>query len=88
MGIYPVNAVANAIVWLSIGIQVSKGINPYDGVLACVAAIRESPERLKDPGFITAVAVDLAKIQSQVSWNNKSQDVATAEESFLIVNNI
>lgn len=87
MGIYPDNAVVNAIVWLSTGIQVSKGIGLHDGILACATEVRKSLGRLRNPGFIKDMAADVAKRQYQVSWDKKGQDLATAKEGFLVVNN-
>ena len=86
MGIYPGNAVVNAIFWLTIGIQGSD-TDPGDSVLACATEIRKSLGRLKNPGFVVDMAGGVAKIQSQVSWDKKGQDIATAKEGFLIVNN-
>jgi hypothetical protein len=88
MGIYPENAVVNAIVWLSTGIQVAKDIDARDSVLACATEIRKSLGKLKNPGFIKDMAAEVAKIQSQIAWEKKGQDLTTAKEGFLIVNNI
>jgi len=62
MGIYPDNAVVNAIFWLSIKLQASKGVDLRDGVLACAVEIRKSLGMLKDPMFINDMAADVAKI--------------------------
>jgi len=86
MGIYPVNAAVNAIVWLSTGLQVPKGVDPHDGVLTYAAEIRKLVEKLKDPRSVTEMAVELAKIQSQVSWDKSGQDLASAKEGCLIAN--
>lgn len=88
MGIYPDNAVVNAIVWLSTRLQVLKGVDLHDDVLACAAEIRKSLGKLKDPAFIKDMAADVAKIQSQVAWDKAGQDMPTAKEGSLIVNNI
>ena len=87
MGIYPDNAAANAIVWLSTGLQ-SKGADIYDDVLACAIEIRKSLEKLKDPMFVQDLAAGVAKIQSQVAWDTAGQDMSTAKEGSLIVNNL
>ena len=88
MGIYPVNAVVNAIFWLPTGLQVSKGVGPHDDVLTNATEIRKSLGRLKEPMFIKDMAADVVKIQSQVAWDKAGQDLATAKEGFLIVNNV
>jgi len=88
MGIYPDNAVVNAIVWLSTRLQVSKGDDLHDDVLACAVEIRKSLGKLRDPTFIKDMAADVAKIQSQVAWDKVGQDMPTAKEGSLIVNNI
>lgn len=87
MGIYPDNAVVNAIIWLPAKLQVSKLIDPHDNVLAWATKIRESLGRLKDPGFVKDMAAGVAKMQSQVAWDRKGQDIPTAKEGCLIVNN-
>ena len=88
MGIYPENAAVNAIVWLSTGLQASKGADIHDDVLACATEIRKSLGKLKDPMVIKDMAADVAKIQSQVAWDKAGQDMPTAKEGSLIVNNI
>jgi len=88
MGIYPDNAVVNAIFWLSIRLQASKGDGLHDHVLACAIEIRKSLGALKDPVFVRDMAVHVAKIQSQVAWDKAGQDMPTAKEGSLIVNNI
>ena len=67
--------------------QVSKGDDPREGVLACATEIRKSLRRLKNTGFIKDMAADVAKIQSQVAWDKNGQDLTTGKEGFLIVNN-
>jgi len=86
MGIYPVNAVVNAIFWLPTGPQVSERVDPYDGVLAYATGIRKSLDELKDPMLVRGMAADLAKIQSQVAWDKGSQDMANPKEGCLVVN--
>lgn len=86
MGIYPDNAVANAILWFSMGIQGSD-IDPSNSVSACATKIRKSLGRLKNPGFVADMVGGVAKMQSQVSWDRKGQDIAAAKEGHLIVNN-
>lgn len=87
MGIYPGNAVVNAIFWLSTGIKVSNDLNAHDSVVACAIELRKSLGRLKEPGFIKDMAADLGKIQSQVAWDKMGQDLPAAKEGCLIVNN-
>jgi len=86
MGIYPVNAVVNAILWLSAGLQVSKGTDPRDSILADAAEIRKSMDKLKDPKLVRNMAADVASIQSQVAWDKNGQGVASANEGCLIAN--
>jgi len=86
MGIHPVNAVANAIVWLSAELQVPKDADLRDAVLACATEIRKPFEKLKNPRCVRDMATDLAKIQSQVTWDKNGQDFASAKEGCLIVN--
>ncbi|KAF9647752.1 hypothetical protein BDM02DRAFT_2523331 [Thelephora ganbajun] len=88
MGIYPENAVVNAIIWLSAGFELPKDVDPRDGVLACATEIRKLLERLKNPEFVKDMAADVAKIQSQVAWDKKGQDLAAAREGSLMVNNL
>jgi hypothetical protein len=87
MGIYPGNAVANAIVWFSMVLQLQEDVNPHNSVLAYATDIRKSLGRLKDPEFIRTMAADVARIQSRVAWDKNVQDLATAREGCLIVNN-
>ena len=87
MGIYPDNAVVNAIFWLPTRLQVSKGVSLHDGILVCAAEIRNSLGRLKNPAFIKGMAANVAKIQSQVAWDKTGQDLSTGKEGSLIVNN-
>lgn len=88
MGIYPENAVLNAIFWLPARVQNLKGIDPYDSVLANATEIRGSLKRLKDPEFIKDMAAGLAKLQSEVSWDKMGQDLPSATEGCMIVNNL
>ena len=69
MGVYPLNAVLNAFVFLSTGVQVSKGVDPHDDVLACATEIRKSLEKLKDPELIRDMAANVAKVQSRIAWD-------------------
>ena len=88
MGIYPDNAVVNAIFWLSIKLQDSKRVDLHYDVLACAVEIRKSLGALKEPKFIKDMAAYVAKIQSKVAWDKAGQDMPTAKEGSLIVNNI
>jgi len=87
MGIYPDNAVLNAIIWPSTELQVSRGIDLRDSVLAWVIEIRKSLGRLKDPRFIKDMVVDLAKRRSQVAWD-KGMDFFMAKGGPLRVNSM
>jgi len=87
MGIYPVNAVVNAIFWLPTGLsQAPKGTDPRDSILADAVEIRKSMDKLKDPKLVRNMAADVASIQSQVAWDKNGQDVASANEGCLIAN--
>ena len=85
MGIYPVNAMLNALVFLPVEIQPLKGADPRDDILACATEIRKSLGKLKDPGAIGAMALDIAKIQSQAGWDRTSH-IVDWKESALMVN--
>ena len=87
MGIYPVNAVVNAIIWLPTNVQVPESVDPHDSVSMCATQIHESLGRLKDPGFIKDMAANVARIQSRAAWDKKGQDIPTAKDGCLIVNN-
>jgi hypothetical protein len=87
MGIYPDQAVVNAIVWLPAHLQLPKSDNPLESVLECATSIRDSIGRLKNPGFIKDMAADVAKLQLQAAWDKKGQDISAAKEGCLIVNN-
>ena len=86
MGIYPVNAVLNAVIWLPARLQVSKGVDPRDSVLAHATEISKSREKLKDPKTVKDMAADVAKIQSQVAWDKSGQDMANVNEACLVAN--
>src|SRR5579872_5224221 len=87
MGMYPENAVVNAIFWLSTNFQVPENSSPHESVLAFATEIRKSLGNLKDPEFIEDMAAGVAKMQSQIAWDKKCQDVPSAKEGCLIVNN-
>jgi len=86
MGIYPVNAVVNAVIWLSTGLQAQKGTDPCDRVLIHAAEIRRSMDKLKDPKVVKDMAADVAKVQSQVAWDKDGQDMVNVNTSCLVVN--
>jgi len=73
MGIYPANAVLNATVFLPIGLQLSKGPDPHDDVLACAAEIRKSIDGLKDPKSVNAMVTNFAQVQAQTAWDKSGQ---------------
>jgi len=85
MGISPTNAL-NAVIWLSMGLHVPRGVDLRDSVVAYATEIRKSMDRLRDPRSIKDMAADLAKIQSQVAWDRKGQDMANVNEGCLVVN--
>ena len=84
MGIYPANAVVNATVFLPIERQLSRGVDLHDDVLACATGIRNSLEKLKDPGFIKDIVTDFAEIESETAWGKSIR--SPPKEGFLIVN--
>ena len=43
---------------------------------------------LKNPKFIKGMAGDLAKILCEASWDKKGQDITTAIEGYMMVNNL
>jgi len=86
MGIHPINTTANAIAWLSAGIQLPTGADLRGVVLAYATEIRKPLEKLRDPMFVKDVATDLAKIQSQITWDKNGQDLASAKDGCLIAN--
>ena len=85
MGIYPTNAL-NAVIWLSMRLQVPKGVDPSESVVAYAAEIRKSMDKLGDPGLIKDMAADVAKIQSQVAWDRTGQDIASTNQGSLVAN--
>ena len=74
MGIYPHNAAVNALVYLPIGLHLSRRDDPHDDVLTCATEIRKSLENLKDPRLIEVLASELARMQSQSAWNKNSEN--------------
>lgn len=88
MGIYPGNAVLNAIFWLPAQIQYTKDLGLRDRILANATKIRESLKKLRNPGYIKDMAASLARIQSEVSWDKMGQDLPSAMEGCMIVNNL
>ena len=90
MGLYPLNAILNAIVWVSTttGPQVSKGVDIRDGILACATEIRKSLARLKNPEFLKETVADLAKRLSRTAWDKGGlADILIVEEGHMCVNN-
>ena len=86
MGIYPVNAVVNAVIWLLMELRAPKEADPRDAVVAHAAEIHKSMGKLKDPRLVRAMVADVARIQSQVAWDKDGQDMANANESCLVAN--
>ena len=86
MGIYPLNAVANGIVMLSIGLQPPKGAGLRDEVFACANEIRKSLDKLKDPSLIKDLAAEFAQMQSRIAWDKINEDTVNMNESTLVVN--
>lgn len=87
MGVYPDRAAVNAIIWLPAHLPTLKSVNSHESVLRCATSIRESVNRLKDHGFVGDMAAGVAKLQSQAAWEKKGQDISSAKEGCLIVNN-
>ena len=86
LGIYPTNAVVNAVIWLSTELRIPKGADLRDTVVAHAAEIRKSMDKLKDPRLVRDMTADVAKIHSQVAWDKDGHDMANANEGCLIVN--
>ena len=86
MGVYPVNAVVNAVIWFPVELRAPKGADPRDVIVAHAAEIRNGMGRLKDPKVVRDLAADVAKIQSQVAWDKSGQDMANVDEGSLVVN--
>jgi len=84
MGIFPLNAAANAFGLLPIGLQLPRGVDPHDEVLTCATEIRKSLERLKDPRVIEDMAADSAGRRAQSAWNRTSQ--SPSKEGCLVMN--
>ena len=84
MGIYPANAVVNATVFLQIGLQPSKELDPRDEVLASAVEIRKSLEGMKDPKSLIDMVTYFANVQSQTSWDKSGQ--GPPREGCLFVN--
>jgi len=76
----------NAILWLSVGIQVPKGVDLRGVVLAYATEIRKPLAKMRDPMFVRDMVTDLAKVQSQVAWEKSGQDLASAKEGCLVAN--
>ena len=90
MGIYPLDAALNGVVWLPTAArpQTLEGVDPRDGVLAWVTEIRKSLSRLKDPGFLKDVVTDLANALSRIAWAKGGlSDLLAVNEDLLAVNN-
>jgi hypothetical protein len=88
MGIYPENAGLNAIFWMPTMIEDPKGTDPHENVLKFAAEVRKSVRRLKDSEFVKDMASGLAKKLDEVSWQKKGQDLLTALEGDMMVNNL
>ena len=85
MGIYPLNAVVNAFIFLPIRQQLSEGVGHHDDVLACATEIRKSLQKLKDPRSVKEMAADVAKLQSRISWD-KGGYLSDPKEGCLVTN--
>jgi len=84
MGIFPLNAAANAFGLLPVGLQLPRRVDPHDEVLTCATEIRKSLEQLKDPRVIDDMAADYARGHAQSAWNRKGQ--APSKEGCLVMN--
>ena len=76
----------NAIIWLSTRLQVTRGADPRDTVVAHAAEIHKSMDKLKDPRSVRDMAADVARIHSQVAWDKNGQDMANANDGCLVAN--
>ena len=89
MGLNPYYAASNALILVSTGVQLSQGVDPREGVLACATRIRHSLGRLKDPRFVGDMAAELAKTLSQDAWDKNGQNPLIATRpGCLLVNSI
>ena len=88
MGIYPQNAGVNAIFWIPTRIEDPKDTNPQENVVKFATEVRKSVRRLKDSEFVKDMAAGLAKRLDEVSWQRKGQDLLTALEGDMMVNNL
>ena len=86
MGVYPVNAVVNAVIWFPVELQAPKGSDPRDAVATHALELRKGMGKLKDPEEVRRMAADVAKIQSEVAWNKYGQDMVNVNESCLVMN--
>jgi len=86
MGIYPFNAMVNALVWYPVGLQAPKGTDPHETVVAHAVELSNGIGRLRDPKLIRDMAADVAKIQSQAAWDKRGQDMANVNEGCLVAN--
>ena len=86
MGIHPVNAVLNAIIWLPVELRAPKGAHPCDTIAAHAVELRKGVGKLKDPRLVRDMAAGVAKIQSRVAWDKSGQDMANVNGSCLVAN--
>jgi len=84
MGIYPFNAIVNAIALLPIGWQLQRGVDPRNDVLTYATEIRKSLENLKDPRLIEAMATNFGRVLSQSAWNKRSE--VPQDEGCMVIN--
>jgi len=84
MGVFPLNAMANAISHLSIGLQLLRGVDPHDDVLIRATEIRKSLEQLKDPRVIKDMAAEFAGIRAKSAWSRSTQ--GPSREGCLVMN--
>ena len=84
MGVFPPNAMANAIGHLSIGLQLPRRVDPCDDVLTSAIEIRKSLEQLKDPRVIKDMAADFSGIWAKSAWDRNTQ--GPSKEGCLFMN--
>ena len=76
----------NAVIWFPVRLQASKGTDSRGTVVAHAVELRKGMEKLKDLKFIGDLVAGVAKIQSQVAWDKRGQDMANVNERCLVVN--
>ena len=88
MGIYPLNAVVNAVFFLPTRLQDLRATNIRDSILTCVTEIRKSLKDLKNPEFVKDMVAGGAKVESDVAWDKMGQDLQESMEGCMTMNSL